>query len=57
LAPGVTERIAAEGRPLIVDDYSTVDLSGIEGVAPSDVLAMTRSVMRAPLRVGNKVVE
>jgi PAS domain-containing protein len=57
LAPGVTERIAAEGRPLIVDDCSTVDLSGIEGVAPSDVLAMTRSVMRAPLRVGNKVVE
>lgn len=41
---------------MIVDDYSTVDLSGIEGVAPADVLALTRSVMGAPLRVGDKVV-
>jgi PAS domain S-box-containing protein len=56
LGTGVTGRIAAEGRPLIVDDYSTVDLSGIEGVSPSDILAMTRSVMGAPLRVGDKVV-
>src|SRR5712691_10242761 len=56
LGTGVTGRIAAEGRPLIVDDYSTVDLKGIEGVAPADVLAMTRSVMGVPLRIGDKVV-
>ncbi|HKN47430.1 MAG TPA: GAF domain-containing protein, partial [Candidatus Polarisedimenticolia bacterium] len=56
LGTGVTGRIAAEGRPLIVDDYSTVDLTGIEGVAPADVLAMTRSVMGVPLRIGDKVV-
>ena len=53
---GVTGRIAAEGRPLIVDDYSTVDMSGIEGVAPAAVRAMTRSVMGAPLRIGDRVV-
>jgi PAS domain S-box-containing protein len=56
LGSGVTGRIAAEGRPLIVDDYSSVDLSGIEGVPPSAVRAITRSVMGAPLRVGHKVV-
>jgi len=56
LGTGVTGRIAAEGRPLIVDDYSAVDLSGIEGVAHADVLALTRSVMGAPLRIGDKVV-
>jgi PAS domain S-box-containing protein len=56
LGKGVSGRIAAEGRPLIVDDYSTVDLTGISGVAPTDLLAMTRSVMGAPLRVGDKVV-
>src|SRR5207244_3567386 len=40
----------------VVDDYSTVDLAGIEGVAPADLLATTRSVMGAPLRAGDKVV-
>jgi PAS domain S-box-containing protein len=53
---GVTGWIAAEGRPLIVDDYSAVDLSGIEGVPPSDIRAMVRSVMGVPLRIGDKVV-
>jgi len=56
LGSGVTGRIAAEGRPLIVDDYSTIDSSGIEGIAPSAVRATTRSVMGAPLRIGQKVV-
>jgi PAS domain S-box-containing protein len=53
---GVTGRVAAEGRPVIVDDYSTIDLSGIEGVSPPDVRAMTGSVMGAPLRIGDRVV-
>jgi PAS domain S-box-containing protein len=56
LGKGVSGRIAAEGRPMIVDDYSTVDLAGIEGVARAALLAMTQSVMGAPLRVGDKVV-
>ncbi len=41
---------------MIVDDYSTVDSSGVEGVTREEMLARTRSVMGAPLRVGNKVV-
>jgi signal transduction histidine kinase len=56
LGTGVSGRIAAEGRPMIVDDYASVDLAGIEGVARADLLATTRSVMGAPLRVGDKVV-
>ena len=56
LGKGVSGQIAAEGRPMVVDDYSTVDLAGIEGVAPADLLATTRSVMGAPLRAGDKVV-
>jgi PAS domain S-box-containing protein len=53
---GVTGKIASEGRPLIVDDYSTMDLSGIEGVPPADILDMVQSVMGVPLRIGDKVV-
>ena len=56
LGTGVTGRIAAEGRPMIVDDYSTVDVSGVEGLAATTVRAMTRSVMGAPLRIGEKVM-
>src|SRR4029079_7647953 len=56
LGTGVTGRIAAEGRPMIVDDYSTVDTSGIDGIDEANLRARTRSVMGAPLRVGNKVV-
>ena len=56
LGKGMSGRIAAEGRPMIVDDYSTVDSSGVEGVTREQILARTRSVMGAPLRVGNKVV-
>jgi PAS domain S-box-containing protein len=56
LGKGVSGRIAAEGHPMIVDDYSTVDLAGIEGIERAQALAMTRSVMGAPLRAGDKVV-
>jgi PAS domain S-box-containing protein len=56
LGAGVTGRIAAEGRPMIVDDYSTIDASGIEGVAAATVRALTRSVMGAPLRIAEKVM-
>jgi PAS domain S-box-containing protein len=56
LGTGVTGRIAAEGRPMIVDDYSTVDMAGIEGIDASNLRAQTRSVMGAPLRIGDKVV-
>jgi len=53
---GLSGRIAAEGRPMIVDDYSTIDTSGIEGVDIAKVRARTQSVMGAPLKVGAKVV-
>jgi PAS domain S-box-containing protein len=56
LGTGVSGRIAAEGRPMIVDDYSTIDTSGIEGIDEEKMRARTRSVMGAPLRIGDKVV-
>jgi PAS domain S-box-containing protein len=56
LGAGLSGRIAAEGRPMVVDDYSTVDTSGIEGVTGEAIRARTSSVMGAPLRIGDKVV-
>jgi PAS domain S-box-containing protein len=58
LGAGVTGRIAAEGRPMIVDDYSAVAIDGvgIEGVTSADIRARTGSVMGAPLRFGDRVV-
>jgi PAS domain S-box-containing protein len=54
---GVTGMIVAQGRPLVVDDYSTVDVTGIEGVRPSDLRDKVGSVMGVPLRnAADKVV-
>jgi PAS domain S-box-containing protein len=51
---GVSGRIVAEGQPVIIDDLSTIDISGIEGMPPSAYHAMATmsSAMGAPLRVG-----
>jgi PAS domain S-box-containing protein len=56
IGTGVSGRIAAEGRPMVVDDYSRIDVSGIEGVDLAQLQARTQSVMGAPLKVGDKVV-
>jgi PAS domain S-box-containing protein len=56
LGKSVSGRIASEGRALIVDDYSTVDVSGIEGMPPEELTAMAHAGMGAPLRIGDKVV-
>jgi len=56
LGKGVTGRIAAEGRPLIVHDMGAVDLSGVEGAPPPGVLPEVRSVAGAPLHLGGKVI-
>ena len=52
---GVTGLVAARGHPLIVDDYSKVDVSGIEGVSESDLRTKVGSVMGVPLRTADKV--
>ncbi|HKC24853.1 MAG TPA: PAS domain S-box protein, partial [Thermoanaerobaculia bacterium] len=56
LGSGVSGRIAAEGRPMIVDDYAQVDIDGVEGAPASEIRALCRSVMGAPLRIADKVV-
>jgi PAS domain S-box-containing protein len=52
---GVTGMIAARGEPLIVDDYSAVDLTGIEGI-PEGNLRRIYAVMGVPLRMGRNVM-
>ena len=56
LGEGVSGWIAKEGRPRIVDDYSTVDTCAYEGVSASYLRRQVSSVMGAPLRVGDEVI-
>lgn len=54
LGAGVSGRIAAEGRSMIVNDYSTIDSSAVQA-ADREKLAATASVMGAPFRIGERV--
>lgn len=56
LGTGVSGRIVAEGQPVIIDDVSSIDLSGIKGMAPSAIRAMMSSAMGAPLRVTGETI-
>jgi signal transduction histidine kinase len=54
LGSGVSGRVAAEGRPMIVNDDSTIDSSGIQ----SDIRrheGSTHAVMGAPFTIGDRV--
>jgi PAS domain S-box-containing protein len=53
---GVTGLVAARGQPVVVDDYSRIDVSGITGIRDPDQLAKVNSVMGVPLRIGGTVV-
>jgi PAS domain S-box-containing protein len=53
---GVTGLVAARGQPVVVDDYSRVDVSGIAGLHEPDVRSAVSSVMGVPLRIGDMVV-
>jgi PAS domain S-box-containing protein len=55
LGRGVAGRVAAEGRPLIVNDYSTIDLSGMEEAVVLDLRGKTSAAMGAPFWIGDKV--
>lgn len=50
---GVSGKIVAEGRPMIVNDYATVDMSSIE---QGDVIQQSlKSVMGVPFRIGERI--
>ncbi len=55
LGKGVSGRVAQTGKPMIVDDLSTVDLSGMEGFPAREILAFSQSMMAAPLQIEGKV--
>jgi PAS domain S-box-containing protein len=56
IGKGVSGRIAADGKPLIVTDYSVVDLSGVEEAHAERIRQVTQSVMGVPLCIGETVV-
>jgi PAS domain S-box-containing protein len=57
LGKGVSGRVARTGQPVIVDDLSAVEfVSGIEGVAPREMLAVVQSSMAAPLQIEGKII-
>lgn len=51
---GVSGRVAAEGRAMIVNDYSTIDVSAVQA-ADFSRLRQTASVMGAPIRINDRV--
>jgi PAS domain S-box-containing protein len=53
---GAAGRAVAEGRALIVEDYSTIDASGAEGVSEAEIRTIVESCMVAPLRVGDRIL-
>ena len=54
IGAGVSGRVAAEGRPMIVDDYSTYDHNVVQ-TADYEPLSRVKSVMCAPFRIGTRV--
>jgi signal transduction histidine kinase len=56
LGSGISGRIVRDGRPLVVDDMSTIDYPGLKGISVPAILAISHSVMGVPLRVGDKVL-
>ena len=56
IGSGVSGLVAATGNALIVDDYSRIDVSGIEGVPESNLRTEVSSVMGVPLRILDEVV-
>jgi signal transduction histidine kinase len=52
----VSGRIAAEGRPRIVNGLSVGDLAGVQGMPAAEIVSRVRSVMGVPLEVAGKVI-
>jgi signal transduction histidine kinase len=56
LGQAVAGRIAADGRPLIVHDLSTMDFSRIEGLPPELSALLRGSMLGTPLQVEGRVI-
>lgn len=53
---GVAGMVALDGRPRVVHDLATVDLSHVVGMTPAEILALSRSMIAAPLKVGSSII-
>jgi PAS domain S-box-containing protein len=56
LGHGVAGRVAKDGRPRVERDLADIDLSAVRGASAAAILAVTRSMIAAPLKVGNKII-
>lgn len=56
LGMGAAGKTAVDGQPRIVHDLATMDMSHVIGLKAEEILALTRSMICAPLRVGSKIV-
>jgi PAS domain S-box-containing protein len=52
---GLSGQIFAQGRPMIATDYSTTDLTGLQGMTPEEAKRIAKSMMGAPFRVRGKI--
>jgi PAS domain S-box-containing protein len=52
---GLSGQIFAQGRALIATDYSTTDLTGLQGMTPEEAKRIAKSLMGAPFRVRGKI--
>ncbi len=55
IGKGLSGRIVAEGRPLIVNDGSSIDVRGITGTAHTS-MAAGQALIGAPLEVGGRII-
>jgi PAS domain S-box-containing protein len=53
---GASGKTAVDGQPRLVHDLAVMDLSHVIGLKAEEILALTRSMICAPLRVGSKIV-
>jgi signal transduction histidine kinase len=53
---GVAGKIARDAAPMVVDDLSTVDFTGLTGVSVEETRCLWKSAAGVPLRVADKVI-
>jgi PAS domain S-box-containing protein len=56
LGAGASGQTAVDGVPRIVHDLATLDLSHVIGLTRNEIIALTRSMICAPLRAGGRIV-
>lgn len=56
LGVGASGKTAVDGQPRIVADLAKLDLTRVIGMTPAEILKLARSMICAPLRVGDRII-